>query len=115
MIGAALNATGAAANIVDSDAVIGARKEAPMPSANEPGNSLLSSLGFQKFANVTQPLNFRGSKPSYNSIILPMRGSVVARPEEVRAGANYAGMRLVFENLATGFKVVTSQLWGPKA
>ena len=117
-MGAALNAAGAAANIVDSDYVIGARREASiptMPNPNEPNNSLLSSLGFQKYANVTQPLNFRGSRPSYNSIILPMRGSVVARPEEVKAGANYAGMRLVFENLATGFKVVTSQLWGPKA
>lgn len=108
--GAALNAAGAAANIVDSDMVIGARKEAPM---GNPGSGY-EYLEIQKAKLGSSPLMFRGNRPSYNSIVLPMQGNVVARPEKVGAGANYAGLRMVYENLRSGVVFVTNHVWGRK-
>lgn len=107
--GASLNALGAAANIVDSDMVIGVtKKEASMGTGYE-------HIDLRQAVIFNSPLEFRGSRPSFNSIVLPMQGNVVARPEKVGAGANYAGLRMVYENLRSGVIFVTNQVWGRKA
>lgn len=107
IMGAAMNAAGAATNIIDSDEVIALGKGNAMP--NQQGYEYLDEL---RFLRASSKVEFRGNRPSFESIVLPMNGNVIARPAEVVPGANYAGLKMVYENLRTGVIFITNQVWG---
>jgi hypothetical protein len=96
IMGAALNAAGASANIVDPDTTV----EELMGKSDKviSGTVFQVQQALQKYLVRTLPNNIPTSRPSFDNLIIQQSGKVRIRPADMSPGANYAGHDTVHDN-----------------
>lgn len=110
LLGAGLNAAGAAANIVDQQTTVEELAGLQGKKVMMIGTPLQAKQALIAYLTRTLPYSVPTQRPSHDSVIIQQVGNVRIRPASLDPGANYAGHDTVFDN---GRGIInTGRKWG---